>query len=158
MIKRKQDNNGFALLAAIGVLAVAFILVGTVAITARGLYEKNGRDRMRAALSLFTESGLARVKQGFRNQEVTKVTSNFYKLPEADISARVEPLAASSEPYAKAGLVYKDGDIKAIVAAEYKWGEDVYRLERTYLTNLKGQRKESILLAQKITGKGLQNP
>lgn len=151
-MSKGRKNQGFALIAALGVLATIFIMVGTVAITARVLYERAGNEKVRSQLSLFSDSGLEKVRLDLRKQEITEPREKEFKLGEAKILARVEPLMEKSELYSTIGLSYMGGDIKTTIAVDYYLGDYIYKQERTYLINLKGARKGSILLSQKFLG------
>ncbi|MCX7766106.1 MAG: hypothetical protein N2246_05305, partial [Candidatus Sumerlaeia bacterium] len=129
---------------------VMFIMIGTVALTSSALYERLGLNIIRMRLDLFAEGGLGKLKQELHQQTLTHVTGRHYKLSEVILYVRAEPITGSNELYNKAGISYLEGDVKAVVEVEYKVGEDSYKLERTYLTNLKTKRKEDILLSQKF--------
>lgn len=145
-----HEKRGFALIAALGVLAVMFIMIGTIAITSSALYERLSLSVIRTKLDLFADSGLAKLKQELHQQALTHVTGRNYKLPDVILYVRAEPITESDELYSRAGINYQEGDVKAVVEVEYRVGEDSYKLERTYLTNLKTKRRIDILLSQKF--------
>ena len=145
---RKGKRHGVALIAAIGVLATLFIMVGTVAVTSRILYENNKNDMIRIQLGLMIDGGVSKVRQVFHNQQVNEPTEMYFKFRDSDISVRIEPLSSDGDLYVKQGVVYRDDDVKAAITAYYPPGTAEYKAIKQYVINIKGQRKEAIPLSK----------
>jgi len=149
----KKKTKGFVLIAALGVLATIFLMVATVAVTARILYDRSGNDKIRAELSVLLDSGLDKLRQVFWNQQITKPEEMHFNLQSNVINLHIEPLSEASELYSQLGLSYKEGDARTTIFVNYPVGGIVHKAQKTYLVNTKGLRKGVVSLSKIRLGK-----
>ena len=142
-------TRGVALITAIGVLATLFIMVTTIAVTARIMYEKSGTQQIRAQVKLLTESGARRVRQVFANQSIVEPADMAFKVDNTEIYARISPISADNGLYTTSAINRQVGDVRAVVSVNYSVrGRGDYTATRHYLINLQGKRKGLVNLSK----------
>lgn len=144
----RKNRKGFVLIATLGVLSALFLMVATVAVTARILYDRSGNEKIRAELSLLIESGIDKLKQVLLNRQVTKPEEMHFNLQANVINIRIEPLAETDALYSQTGLRYTEGDVRTTIFVNYVANRNVYKAQKTYLFNTKGTRRGIVPLSK----------
>ncbi len=133
---RFTKRKGVALIAAIGVLATLFVMVGAVAVTSRILYEQNHNDIVRTEIALLLESGAHKIRHTFLNQQLAEPREMFIKLQDHNMSVRLEPLSEDDELYRTVPIKFKEGDVRITVTTHYPADTRTYTASKRWLINL----------------------